>query len=353
MRYSRQEAPFWWFYENTSTWMEDVLWPGWGTLYYRSFIYTSPLTRSWYEFTRTDGSGFEYVGGLWPKFLAEYYGADAPRRVWELCGYMTGDHPEKSTDSVLRRDYSADLHTALAHYALWKNFSGTRDDGQHYYEGYRCTTAVLLRSHSSYPASGDEGTWDPKGPGGMDLVQFTTSGSQDLTITFNGQNGYTWRAYVLARRGSTTYEQRIMLDANGDGSITIPAWMVTTAVLVPVVVHWTDGSHSTPSLTFSYSASASDEPTGLAGEGARQPALELLASSPVRGPATIRYVLPRGSHGTLRFIDASGRLVRELALEGTGSAAAVTLGREAVPAGVYFCQLSSCGDFLGRKLTLE
>ena len=91
----------------------------------------------------------------------------------------------------------------------------------------------------------------------------------------------------------------------------------------------------------------------MAGEGSTQPALELLASSPVRGPATIRYVLPAGSNGVLRVTDAAGRLVQESALEGTGRAAAVTLGREAVPAGVYFCQLVSGGDVLRRKLTLE
>jgi len=354
--YTEYEEPKWAFYENTSTWVEEVLWPGNGTLYWRNnnpdLYVDNPLTRTYYS-TISTSSTYEYPGGLWPLFLTEYFGSTTVREIYERCGTNTGSHMLTDIDYVLNRDFGVDLATAYGHYAIWRYFTGDRDDNLHYSRADECTTALLLRTHSTYPASGNEGTWDPYGPGGMDMISFTTNGSQELSISFNGVNGYTWRAYVICKRGSTMYEQRIMLDANGDGSITIPAEMVTTAVLIPVVVHWTDGMSQTPALTFSYSASVSDVPTGMAGEGSRQPALELLASSPVRGPATIRYVLPAGSNGVLRVTDAAGRLVQESALEGTGRAAAVTLGREAVPAGVYFCQLVSGGDVLRRKLTLE
>ncbi|MBM3323428.1 T9SS type A sorting domain-containing protein [candidate division WOR-3 bacterium] len=352
--YSENEEPKWAFYENTSVWVEDVLWPGNGTLYWRNNSPTSyttnPLTYTYYS-TNSIASTYEYPGGLWPLFLTEYFSGTTVRRIWELCGNHVGNHILKDIDSVLVRDFGVDLHTAYGHYAIWRYFTGNRDDNLHYARADECTTAMLLRTHSTYPASGNEGTWDPYGPGGMDLVEFTTNGSQTLTISFNGQNGYTWRAYVLARRGSTTYEQRIMLDANGDGSIVIPSWMITTAVLIPVVVHWTDGMNQTPALTFTYSASVSDEPTGFAGTNATRPALEMLAANPVRGPATIRYVLPPGADGVLRITDAAGRLVQESALHGTGRPASV--GLKAVPAGIYFCRLDSGGETIHRKLVLE
>jgi len=354
--YSNSESPKWAFYENTSVWIEEVLWPGHGTLYWRnnntSSYVENPLTRPYYS-TISTTSTYEYPGGLWPLLLTEYFSSTNVRECWERCGSHTGSHMTGDIDSVLRRDFGIDLATAYGHYAIWRYFTGGRDDGLHFTRADECTTSFLLRSHSSYPASGDEGTWDPKGPGGMDMISFTTNGSQDLTITFNGQNSYVWRAYVVAKRGSTMYEQRIVLDANYDGSITIPAWMVTTAILIPVVVHWTDGMSETPALTFDYTASVADDPTGLAGEGVKQPALELFASSPARGPATIRYALPRGAKGMLRVTDALGRLVQEFDVAGTGRTAAVTLDRAATPTGTYFCRLATGADVLNCKLVLE
>jgi len=354
--YTNFESPKWAFYENTSVWNEDVLWPGHGTLYWRnrnpSSYTTNPLNNTYYS-TISTGSTYEYPGGLWALFLTEYFSSTNMREIWERCGSHTGSHMTGDIDSILKRDFGIDLATAYGHYGIWRYFTGDRDDGLHYTQAERCTTAKLLRTHSSYPASGDEGTWDPYGPGGMDLISFTTNGSQDLTITFNGQNSYVWRAYVVTLRGSTMYEQRIILDANYDGSITIPSWMVTTAVLIPVVVHWTDGMSETPALYFDYTASVADAPTGLAGEGVKHAALELFAPSPVRGPATIRYALPRGARGTLRVTDVTGRRVEEFNLEGTGRTAAVVLNRAAMSAGAYFCQLTTGVEALRCKLVLE
>jgi len=354
--YTENEEPKWAFYENTSVWAEEIIWPGHGTLYWRNHSTGSyvdnPLTRPYYSINSTS-STYEYPGGLWPQFLSEYFSSTTVRRIWELCGNHVGNHVLKDVDSVLLRDFGGSLQDALGHYAIWRYFTGGRDDNLHYARANECTTAFLLRSHSTYPANGNEGTWDPYGPGGMDMIGFTTTGSQDLALTFNGQNGYTWRAYVVARRGAISYEQRILLDGNGDGSITIPAWMVTEAVLIPAVVHWTDGLIETPALTFTYSASVSDGPTGLAGEDMPRPALEPLAANPWHGSATIRYVLPQGRSGTLRVTDAAGRVVQQFTLAGTGRSAAVTLGREVVPAGIYFCQLVSGGETLQRKLVLQ
>lgn len=351
-RYSIFETPGHWMHENTSVWMEEVIFPFAATLYWRTRAYIpNPLLRPWYPTNYSDGT-YEYPGAVWPKYLAAYYGAEAPRRIWTLCGQHAGDHPELDADSVLRLYYDSDLASALGHYALWRYFTGTRDDGLHLPDGDRCTTSVTLARHTTYPASGNQGSYYPRGAGGTDFVEFATNGSQDLTISFNGENGYNWRAYVLARRGTTTYEQRVLLDGDADGSIGIPSWMVTTAVLVPVVTHWVDGTHNTPNLSFSYSASVSDASTGLADAGLTRPVLQTLDGNPARAPVTLCYVLPRGSRGTLRVTDAAGRLVQESDLKGTGQSNAITIGHGAA-AGVYFCQLVAEGEVVRRRLVLE
>ncbi|UCG43284.1 MAG: hypothetical protein JSU73_01305 [candidate division WOR-3 bacterium] len=353
-RYSKFEQPFWWFYENTSTWMEDILFPGYGGLYGRTRWNPSPLLATHYAINSRAGN-YEYPGGLWPKFLAEYYGADVPRRVWDLCGRHSGDHVQQDTDSVLRTYCGSGIENAVAHYAIWRYFTGTRDDNLHYDQAERCTTAVLLRTHTTYPASGTEGTWDPRGPGGMDLVEFRTNGSQDLTVSFNGANGYTWRAYVLARRGSATYEQRIVLNSNGDGSITIPSWMVLTAVLIPVVVQWSDANDSTPALTFSYSASVADAYAAMADVETESLFLGQSIPNPVRDAARIAYALQQGERGMLVIRDAAGSTVREYAVAGQGTVAWDGRDREGrrLPAGVLFCQLTAGGKSVRNKLILE
>ncbi|UCG43631.1 MAG: T9SS type A sorting domain-containing protein, partial [candidate division WOR-3 bacterium] len=209
-----------------------------------------------------------------------------------------------------------------------------------------------------YPASGTEGTWDPRGPGGMDLIHFTTNGSQDLTVSFNGQNGYTWRAYVLARRGSTTYEQRILLNSNGDGSIAIPSWMVTTAVLIPVVVHWSDTVNSTPALTFSYSASVSYDPTGIADVGHSGILLGRNTPNPVRTRTRISYSLPSGDRGRLAITDAAGRIVTQYELTGTGARESVTwhrtdLSGNRVLSGIYFYHLTTTEHQARGKMVVQ
>jgi hypothetical protein len=354
--YSENEEPKWAFYENTSVWVEEVLWPGRGTLYWRNHNTESyvenPLTRPYYSINSTT-STYEYPGGLWPQFLSEYFSSTTVRRIWELCGNHVGNHILKDVDSVLQRDFGGTLQDALGHYAIWRYFTGGRDDNLHYARANECTTAFLLRSHSTYPANGNEGTWDPYGPGGMDMIEFTTSGTQDLALTFNGQNGYTWRAYVVAQRGATSYEQRIMLDGNGDGSITIPAWMVTQAVLIPAVVHWTDGLNQTPALTFTYTASVSDRPTGLAETRVTEPVLESALPIAAQGSTVLRYALPTGTRGVMQVLDIAGRTLRHYDLVGTGNPSAVVLDRAGIPAGIYFCRLICGQNVHQRKLVLE
>jgi hypothetical protein len=350
--YSVHELPLWWFYENTSVWMEEQIFPD-AVRWYGSTVWLpSPLTAPHLAVDAIAGE-YEYPGALLPKFLAEYYRADAPRMVWDLCGRHAGDHILEDIDAILQGYHGTYLVTALGHYAIWRYFTGLRDDDQHFVGVERCTTAAVIARHTTYPASGNQGGFAPRGPGGTDYIEFVTNGRQDLTINFDGQDGYQWHAYALARSGGTTYEQYIPLAAGGVGFITIPAWMVSTAVLVPIVGDWSDVTDTTPALTFAYSATVADAPVGLVGAGAARPALELTAASPVRGPATVHYVLPRGTAGTLHVTDAAGRRVQEFVLQGTGQSAAVVLDRAAAPAGVYICRLVADGDVLQSKLVLE
>ncbi len=363
MRYSDFEEPKWAYYENTSVWIEDILFPGFGTLYWRNnnptYYTDNPLLTPWLQILATT-STYEYPGGLWPKFLAEYYGSSTPRLTWQLMGAHAGSHMLLDIDSVLNTNYNGTLDNALGHYAIWRYFTGDRDDNRHFYDAQRCTTAVLHAQHSSYPVSGNEGIHDPIGPGGMDLIEFTTNGTQNLTIDFNGQDDYAWRAYVIGIRGSVTYEHRIPLAAiTNMGSITIPAWEITSAILIPVVTNWVDGGSGTPALTFTYSATVTNaDPSGIDEYADRPVFLADIHPNPLAGHAVITWELPQDQSGVLQILDVAGRSVRTFNLTGTGQKvqsgwALNDQAGHAVPSGVYFIRLSGAGTVIQRKIVVR
>jgi hypothetical protein len=361
MRYSRFEQPFWWYYENTSTWIEDILFPGYGTLYWRNkgtdYI-PNPLTHTYYPINST-ASIYEYPGGLWPKFLAEYYGSDTPRLVWVLCGSHAGDHILYDTDSVLRINYTATLSNANGHYGVWRYFTGLRDDNDHFGGAELCSTAVVLATHSSYPASGNQGTSNPSGPGGCNFIQFTGLGDNVIKVFFDGQNGYEWSAYVLGRWGSYSMEYKIALEPTQDtGSIIVPGWEFSEVVLVPVMTQW---SSSANSLTYSYTVTrtpAFDVPAdGVLNQVERIsfPMLNI-EPNPFKTQTVIRYSLPANSYNSsLEIYDATGRFVTSPQPQVTSNCF-VWDGRDAngqkVKNGVYFCCLTTDNQIVKKRITV-
>jgi hypothetical protein len=232
----------------------------------------------------------------------------------------------------------------MGHYAVWRYFTGSRDDSLHLPGARRCSTAVVHARHTSFPASGNQGTHGPHGPGGACFIEFATSGSQDLTITFTGDTGYRWRAYVLGIRNRRAWEHRINL-VNDSGTIVIPAWEATTAVLIPVVTRWRDSAdYMTPAANFSYSASANDAgialDEGQPDGGGRQS----IGPNPARGALRIPHSAFRDPRSPVILLDAAGHKVMNLQLGANDV-------RRLAP-GVYFVREESPIGNHARKVVL-
>jgi hypothetical protein len=84
----------------------------------------------------------------------------------------------------------------------------------------------------------------------------------------------------------------------------------------------------------------------------RRTGLQLLpvAPTPLRGPASVRYVLPLEAHVTLEVFDTRGRLVASLAagLQPAGQHL-VRWDAGGLDSGVYFVRLRSAGESLTRR----
>ncbi|MEO0093565.1 MAG: MXAN_6640 family putative metalloprotease [candidate division WOR-3 bacterium] len=259
LRYSYLEGV--WFMENCATWMEDICYDNVNDyINYLSYSTPDPLENPHLSITETNNL-YEYAGCLWPMLLQEGYNIACPRRAWERMGTVSGENTLSGIDYALSNYYGSNLAGALKKYGIWRYFTGTRaDPTYHFSESNLWPTSTVLATHNSYPASGNQGSMNPSGPGGTDFIRFNP-GSGILNISFNGQNGYSWGAYAIGYRvPAQSVEQEIMLDANGDGSTSMPWTGNSHIALIPIVTHWTSSANN---LTFTYNATQSSLTTDV------------------------------------------------------------------------------------------
>ncbi len=113
------------FYEITSTWLEDVLYTDVNDYYNYLPAHFNRPTES---FTKADQS-IEYSRCLWGHFVAKRFGRDAMRRAWEE---IQSDIPLRAMDNALQI-YQSTFRQAFAEWTLWNYFTGSRSDSLQYY----------------------------------------------------------------------------------------------------------------------------------------------------------------------------------------------------------------------------
>ncbi len=362
-RYSQFENdPQRYFYENTSVYMEHVIFPDTNTLLGRLSESPSHLLTPHWAITVRDELyyNFHYSGGLWAWFLHEYYDATPCRpmiRIWDLCGMHAGSHTRLDTDSVLRIYYDSNFQKAVGHYAIWRYFTGIRHSPYYFSDDSSYITSTILRTHSTYPASGNQGTSNPSGPGGCNFIQFRNFGNNRVTLYFDGQNGYEWSAYVIGKRGGISYEYKISLEPTQDtGRITIPGWEYDTIALIPVVTHWTSSAES---LTYSYNVTLGDELAAITEPTNVYFDLTLdIYPNPVKTQTTIKYSIPVSKNGKLKIYDATGRAVCNFELMGNKRPASILWDKkddfgQMIKSGIYFVRLMVDDKTISKKMVIE
>jgi hypothetical protein len=348
-RYSAWEAMWW--YENTSVFMEEIIYDDINTLAYRlATIRPNPVLDPHRKFSEDEGA-YEYAGGLWGLFLHEYYGHSSMLMSWNRCGHHGGNHSIEDMDYALSTYCNSDLKTALSHYAIWRYFCGNRDIDDHFEEAWSFPDAQILRTHTSYPSSGDQDTLYPDGPGGCNFIQLANLGVCHAHIFFDGENEHDWSVYIVGinyipGQPDECYEYKMLLDAVEDtGTITLPCWDYDTLVLIPIVTQW-DGSAN--DMTYSYNISTVTLAHGMDDfDYNRDESQYFRCSTPTALPITFYYgFLPWNRDGLLRIFDIQGQLVNVLKpIPSIGAAIwdGCDLAGNTVSSGIYYCILES-GD---------
>ncbi len=115
------------FYEITSTWMEDVVYPEVNDYY-------NYLKASWSHFRNPETSFASselimYSRAIWGHYVSKSFGIDVMRETWENIKFA---RPQSAIDQTLRA-HGMDFAGAYAAWSLWNYFTGARANPATYY----------------------------------------------------------------------------------------------------------------------------------------------------------------------------------------------------------------------------
>lgn len=219
-----------WLMESHATWAEDAVYDGindWHW-YVNTFLATPELP----IFSR-----YLYGAAYFQNYLSERYGVDVMRQVW--LAHRTRSAPDAIRDVAFGGSWEEMKAFAPAEYM--HDISDFTTDQPSIVESLRPLRNLTRATHSSYPidivvpaSTNRELNRAPYGLG-ANFVDFTNA-SGSLTVSFDGTDGFAWRAYVLASAaGGRTAVMPVALNGGAAGSITVDGmgtrWSKATLVV--------------------------------------------------------------------------------------------------------------------------
>ena len=206
-----------WLMESHATWAEDAVYDGINDWHW--YINSFRATPEFPIFNR-----YLYGAAYFQNYLSERYGVDVMRQIW--LAHRTKSAPDAIRDVAFGGSYEAMKLFAPAEYL--NDISDFTTDKPSIVESYRPLLSVTRATHTSYPVSvsvpastNKVANGAPYGLG-SNFVDFTGA-SGNVTVSFDGTDGYAWRAFVIATPASggktTTYP--VALDGGSAGAITV------------------------------------------------------------------------------------------------------------------------------------
>jgi len=204
-----------WLFESHATWAEDAVYDGindWR--WYVNRFLTNPDAPIFNRYV--------YGSAFFMNYLSEIYGVDVTRQIWLQS--RTSTTPDAVRLAAFGGSWEAMKTFAPAEYLL--DISDFTSDGASVIPRPRNTIRAV---HSSYPVSvtvpGSTNQVANRAPWGLgaNFIEFAPNGRGDLTISFDGTDGFAWRAYVVATpaRGGDASVIPVTLNSSSAGSVTV------------------------------------------------------------------------------------------------------------------------------------
>jgi len=204
-----------WLFESHATWAEDAVYDGIND--WRWYINRFLVNPDAPVFNR-----YVYGSAFFMNYLSETYGVDVTRQIWMQA--RTNTTPDAVRLAAFGGSWELMKAFAPAEYLL--DISDFTSDGASVIPRPHNTIRAV---HSTYPVSAtvpagtnQEANRAPWGLG-ANFIEFVPDGRGDLTITFDGTDGYAWRAYVVATpaRGGEASVTPVTLNSGSSGSVTV------------------------------------------------------------------------------------------------------------------------------------
>jgi hypothetical protein len=204
-----------WLMESHATWAEDAVYDGINDWHW--YINRFLVSPSLPIFNR-----YVYGSAFFQNWLSENYGVDAPRKIWQAAKSMS------ASDAILSVAFGGSwnpMGTFATDQATLRISDFTTDAAS----SIQPKPSLLLRAtHASYPVDVTipDGTKQvsngaPYGLG-ANYIEFTPGSSTGpLTLSFDGVDGYAWRASAIVYGNGGTSVVPISLDAASAGSVVI------------------------------------------------------------------------------------------------------------------------------------
>jgi hypothetical protein len=222
-----------WLFESHATWAEDA-------------VYDDINDWRWYInrfFLNPDAPVFNryvYGAAYFMNYLSERFGVDVTRQIWLRA--RTETTPNAVRLAAFGGSWEPMKAFAPAEYLL--DISDFTSDGPSVIP--RPTRLLIRAVHSSYPvtavapaSTNQEANRAPWGLG-ANFIEFLPGAKGELTISFDGSDGYAWRGFVVAtptRSSSSETVTPLTLNVESVGTVTVPGfgtrWSKVT--LVPTI----------------------------------------------------------------------------------------------------------------------
>ena len=219
-----------WLFESHATWAEDAVYDDLND--WRWYINRFLATPDFPIFSR-----FVYGSAFFQNWMSETLGEDVPRQIW-FAG-RTRSTADAVRDVAFGGSWEGIKAFAPDEYLL--NISDFTTDPPSVIPTPR---NFILATHSSYPVGitvpASKGNVINRAPWGLgaNFVEFVPGPSGALTVSFDGTDGFAWRAFAIASdaRGRGTVIT-IPLDAASAGSVTLTGFGVRwkRVTLVPTI----------------------------------------------------------------------------------------------------------------------
>lgn len=233
-----------WFFELTSTYMEEVVFDRINDYYtYLPAFFNYP----WYSlrlFTTTiNAEGLHcYASCVWGIFLSEKFGETVMREIWEECAKEPGFNTVEAFETVLNR-HGSSFAEAWAEFLVWNYFTGRRasdswgyTEGQYYAEIQDTHVAV----YETYPVEDSARLYTvPRRPDELAAAYLRFSPVDADSITdFNIQIGGTdfseWLVVTAGLRGAIAPDISYTTDRVLFDPVTVANWDQYEEVMVIV-----------------------------------------------------------------------------------------------------------------------